>query len=313
MGNRYGKISLIPKDYSGAGPSQEKSLRDAGYARAPGTYAFFTPYRDTDKKYRTGIDENALYIRQIRDEKLRKLEYDKIKAKREDLELRVGFSLVPTSDFWRKDPFTGEERLLVVKMGNDDKVWDLEDAYQEIEFSWMAARPNVASSLEAYERGEVPSDTEYYVNNEDYENAVAYRKNKNLGDALVKLTGLPIEKRKKIGAFTEDTREEVVYNELMDLLKRTEIPKGTYSRRAPIDVFNMFVALGDDSLDVQSLVDQAFKHQIYREKKGGKVYEGEAFQFNSKEELIAHLLDTENQNDRLILEKKLKTKKLAAL
>jgi hypothetical protein len=69
----------------------------------------------------------------------------------------------------------------------------------------------------------------------------------------------------------------------------------------------------EDLLHIKDLVKQAVAHSVYRIKPNGKVYEGEFEIAKDEEDLIRFLADDDNQDELLVLEGKLKTKKLAAV
>jgi hypothetical protein len=121
---------------------------------------------------------------------------------------------------------------------------------------------------------------------------------------VARLLGLPV---------TEDTKEEVVYNLVDNILKQTEFKNGKYSGLNPIEVFNRFAEMKESLLHIKDLVKQAITHSIYRVKPNGKVYEGEFEVATDEEDLIKFLADDDNQDELLILEGKLKTKKLASV
>ena len=121
---------------------------------------------------------------------------------------------------------------------------------------------------------------------------------------VARLLGLPV---------TEETKEEVVYNQVDNVLKQTEFKNGKYSGLNPVEVFNRFANMKDDLLHIKDLVKQATAHSVYRIKPNGKVYEGEYEVAKDEEDLIRFLADDDNQDELLILEGKLKTKKLAAI
>lgn len=313
---KVGKISVIPKNFEGAFPTMEKSLRQRGLSRAPGTTRIFFPYKELNGKYRTGLDENAKSVLRIEDVNERKVEQARIVKLRKELEDATGLDLSPNSsyyDFTSKKPGA---HVQPVKLVDGDNIFNLEDHWQAITYNWLRADPRIASSLAAYERGEYPSDTQYYVNDEDVESALQYRKKKNSNDAIIKFDSWSLEKRRKVARLldlpvTEDTREEVVYNLVDSFLKASQVPNGVHKGMDPIRVFSVYANLKDDVLYIKDLVEQAIKHQVYKEKKGGRIYEGELEIFKDKEELIEHLLDERNQEDILELEKKLKIKKFA--
>jgi hypothetical protein len=316
---KIGKISVIPKDFSNAFPTMEKSLREKGLSRIPGTIAMKFPYRDLNGRYRTGLDENAPRILRITDENEKRAEQRRIKDLRKQLEEQTGMDLSPTSDYYN---YTSKKpsgaKVEGVKLADGENIFNLDDPWEAITFYWLSAHPTIASSLQAYERGEFPADTTYYVVNEDVEDQILYKKKKTANDAIIKFDSWSLEKRRKVARLldlpvTDDTKEGTVYNMVDEFLKSSQVTIGTHKGSDPISVFSVYANLRDDVLEIKDLVDQAFKNNIYKEKKGGRVYEGELEVFLNREELVNHLLDDGNQGDRLELEKKLKAKKLAKI
>jgi len=313
---KIGKISVIPKDYDGAFPTMEKSLRQRGMSRAPGTTKLMLPYKELSGKYRTGLDPNAKYILKIEDPSLRKLEQDRVATLRKKLEDLTGVDLSPTSEYYNYVSKRAGVHVEPIKLMDGENLFNLEDPWQYVTYCWLSVDPRIASSLAAYERGEYPHDTQYYVNDEDVESALQYRKKKTSNDAIIKFDSWSLEKRKKVARLLdlpvgEGTREEVVYNLVDSFLKTSQVSVGVHKGKDPVKVFTLYADLKDDILYVKDMVEQAFKHQIYKEKKGGRIYEGELEVYRDKEELIEHLMDENNQEDLLELEKKLKVKKLA--
>ncbi len=313
---KVGKISVISKNYDGGCPTMEKSLRQRNLSRSPGTVRMLFPYKELNGKYRTGLDENAKSILVIQDLNERKAEQARIMKIRGEIEEKIGVSLLPTSDFYNYTSKNPGPHVLPVKLIDGDNIFNLDNAMEAIAYYWLRSHPAVASSLAAYERGEYPSETQYYVNDEDVENTILYRKNKTANDAVIKFDSWSLEKRKKVARLfdlpiTDDTREEVVYNLMNATLKKAQIEHGSHKGQDPIKVFTLYANLKDDVIYIKDLVEQAFKHQIYKDKKGGRVYEGELERFKDKEQLIDHLLDENNQEDVMELEKKLKVKKFA--
>lgn len=312
---KIGKISEIPKEY-GNTISLQNSLRQNGYNRFPGASIMLLPYRQSDRSYRTGLDENARHIQLLPKGEIRDAEMKRVKELREKLEMALHTKLSPTSDYYN---FTSqaEPRVSHYKMQKNN-LFDLDDPIQAVTFAWLSVHPAVAPSLEAYHRGDVSSDTEFFVNDDEVESKMEYSKKKELNDAIGALGAMSLEKRKKIGRlmelpFTDDAKEAVVYNALDNLLHTQTMGDGQHKGSSPLRVFNMYLSLSADALDVRDIVEQALKDNVYRIKKGGKVYEGELLLWESKEALIEHLLDTKNQADRLELEKKLKIKKLSSV
>lgn len=317
---KIAKISVIQKDISrSAIDTQESSLRKQGYSRFPGTKRMLFPFKELDGKYRTGLDEDAAYLDNIPDPDIRKQEKERIKKERERLQKALDIDLSPYADFYKTHvtPKEGELKASGVQLTDGDNLFRLDIPLEAVSYAWLRVHPAIASSMAAYNRGDCPADTQFYVNDETYESTMTYNKKKSINEAVAKLNVMSLERRKKVGRLldlpiTEDTIEETVYNTIDTFLKEEEILFGAYKGSDPVRIFNSYVDLEDDVLDVRDLVEQAFKNQLYRIKKG-KVYEGELKVFEDKNELIDHLLDPENQNDRLALDKKLRVKKLASV
>jgi hypothetical protein len=147
---------------------------------------------------------------------------------------------------------------------------------------------------------------------------VIYKKKQLINKAIVKFDSMTPEKKKKVARLlglpvTEETKEEVVYNLVDNVLKQTEFKNGKYSGLSPVEVFNRFADMKDALLHIKDLVKQAILHSIYRAKPNGKIYEGEFEIAKDEDDLIRFLADDDNQDELLILEGKLKTKKLAAI
>lgn len=316
---KIGKINIIPKDFGNAFPTMEKSLRERGLSRMPGTVQMKFPYRDLNGRYRTGLDENASRIVRIEDENIRRAEQRRIRDLRKELEEKTGLDLSPTSDYYNyttKKPLGAKVEPL--KLRDGENIFNLDDPWQAITYYWVSAHPTIASSLQAYERGEYPADTQYYVVNEEVEDDILYRKKKTANDAIIKFDSWSLEKRRKVARLLDlpvgdDTKEGTVYNMVDTFLKSSQVTVGVHKGADPISIFASYANLKDDVLEIKDLVDQAFKHNIYKEKKGGRVYEGELEVFMNRDEMVDHFLDDNNQNDRLELERKLKAKKFARI
>lgn len=308
-----GKISIIKKDFDPKVQSFDNSLAMHGLQRAPGTYSLKFPYKENNGKYRTGLDPEASYIRRMTDKNLKEIEIARVTALRDRLQEELQIDLSPTSSYYNYNS-NATLKVSPYKLDNSDAVFDLSNPHQAITFAWLSVHPTIAPSYEAYASGSVSADTQWFVNDDDAETKIVYGKKKSLNSAIVKLDSLSLEKRKKIARlmglpYSNDSKEDTIYNGLDNLIRLDQMPSGTYKDRSPIDIFTTLVNLNSDVLDVSDLVEQAFRANIYRFNKG-KVFEGELEAWSSKNELIDHLLDTKNQNDRLALEKKIQLKNI---
>jgi hypothetical protein len=320
---KTGKISTIKREYNNSQlQTMDSGLAQKGMTRIPGTGVFRYPYKELDGKYRTGLDPDAAYIRRIKDDTERELEIERVTALRAKLENEIGdIDLGPRSKFWNYGLSLSPDdqtHVQAVKLMDGDNYFDLSNAFQEIAFSWLRVHPTIASSYQAWERGEYPADTQFYVVDDEIENAVIFKKKQLINKAIVKFDSMTPEKKRKVARLlglpvSEDSKEEVVYNLVDNVLKQTEFKNGKYSGLNPVEVFNRFADMKESLLHIKDLVKQAVAHSIYRIKPNGKVYEGEFEIAKDEEDLIKFLTDDDNQDELLTLEGKLKTKKLASV
>lgn len=320
---KIGKISTIKKEYGSTQlQTMQNGLAQRGMTRIPGTGVFKYPYKELDGQYRTGLDPNAAYIRRISDPTERELEVERVTAVRDRLQNALGgIDLGPRSSFWNYGLSTSPDDTLhvqSVKLLDGDNYFDFSIPLQELAFSWLRVHPTIASSYQAWERGEYPAETQFYVADEEIENAVLFKKKQLINKAIGKFENMTPEKRKKVARLlglpvTDDSKEELVYNQVDNLLKQTEFKNGKYQGLSPVEIFNRFADMKENLLHIKDLVKQAIQHSVYRVKPSGKVYEGEFEVASDEEELVKYLADDDHQDDLLTLEGKLKSKKLAAV
>jgi hypothetical protein len=321
--SKMGKISVIRRDYSSSGlQTMQSELSRHGMSRIPGTGVFKYPYKELDGKYRTGLDPKAAYINRIADPLERKLEIERIEKVLKRVKESFGdIDLGPRAPFWNhslsKSP-QDTTHVQPVKLLDGDNMFDLSNIYQEIAFSWLRVHPTIASSYQAWERGEYPADTQYYVADEEIEQAIIYRKKKVINEAITKFDQMTPEKKKKVArllglAVTDNTTEDVVYNLVDTLLKQNEFSSGKFQGLNTIEVFSRFADMKENLLHIRDLVKQAIGHSIYRIKPSGTVYEGEYEIAKDEDALVQFLIDENNQDELLVLEGKLKTKKLISV
>ncbi len=188
---KIGKISTLKKDYNNSQlQTMQGGLSLKGLTRIPGTGVFKYPYKELDGQYRTGLDPNAAYIRRIQDPLEREMETERVTELRKKLESALGdIDLGPRSSFWNYGLSTSSNDTLhvqPVKLVDGDNYFDLSIPLQELAFSWLRVHPTIASSYQAWERGEFPADTQFYVADDEIENAVLFKKKQLINKAIVK-------------------------------------------------------------------------------------------------------------------------------
>ena len=320
---KIGKISTLKKDYNNSQlQTMQGGLALKGMTRIPGTGVFKYPYKELDGQYRTGLDANAAYIRRIADSLEREMEIERVTELRKKLEAQLGdIDLGPRSSFWNYGLSTSADDSLhvqAVKLMDGDNYFDFSNPSQELAFAWLRVHPTIASSYQAWERGEYPADIQYYVADDEIENKVIFKKKQLINKAIIKFDDMTPEKKKKVARLlglpvSDDSKEEAVYNQVDNLLKQTEFKNGKYQGLNPIEVFNRFADMKENLLHIKDLVKQAVAHSVYRLKPNGKVYEGEFEIAKDEDELVKFLADDDNQDQLLILEGKLKGKKIASI
>ena len=319
---KTGKISTIKREYNSSQlQTMDSGLSQKGFTRIPGTGVFKYPYKELDGQYRTGLDPKASYIKRIQDPLERELETERVTELRDKLEAALSADLSPRSTFWNYGLSTSVDdsmHVQPVKLLDGDNYFDFTLPLQELAFSWLRVHPTIASSYQAWERGEFPADIQYYVADDDIENKVMFKKKQLINKAIVKFDSMTPEKKKKVARLlglpvSDDSKEETVYNQVDNLLKQTEFKNGKYQGLNPIEVFGRFADMKENLLHIKDLVKQAVAHSVYRAKPNGKIYEGEFEIATDEDDLVKFLADEDNQDQLLILEGKLKGKKIAAI
>ena len=320
---KTGKISTIKKEYNSSQlQTMQSGLAAKGMTRIPGTGVFKYPYKELDGQYRTGLDPNAAYIRRINDPLERDMEKERVTALRERLQDSLGgIDLGPRSQFWNYGLSTSTSDTMhvqPVKLIDGDNYFDMSVPLQELAFAWLRVHPTIASSYQAWERGEFPADVQFYVADDEIENAVIFKKKQLINKAIAKFDGMTPEKKRKVARLlglpvTEETKEEAVYNQVDNVLKQTEFKNGKYQGLSTVEVFNRFADMKENLLHIKDLVKQAIGHSVYRVKPNGRIYEGEFEVAADEDELVRYLADDDNQDALITLEQRLKSKKLAAV
>lgn len=314
---KSGKISSIKKEYNRNNGSLEASLAANGFSRFPGTGVRFVPYLETNGSYRTGLDTDATYLKKMKvsNPENYELEVKRIGALRKRLEDNLGIELGPRGDYYKNifnDRATIKAQIVRLKEG--DNMFDLADDFQTITYEWLRVHPLIASSQQAYERGDYPANTQFYVNDENLEEEIQHKKKLAVNKAIGTLESMGIEKRKKVARLlglpvSDNSKESFVYNLLDSTIKGAEIKAGDFKGGNAVDLFNKFSAMNDGLLSAKDLVDQAVRHSVYRVTKGGRITEGGQEIAKDKAELVEFLMDEANQDDLFALQEKLKMKK----
>ena len=213
---KIGKISTLKKEYNSTQlQTMQGGLAQKGMTRIPGTGVFKYPYKELDGQYRTGLNPEASYIRRIQDPTERELEVERVTALKAKLEGALNLDLGPRSQFWNSGLSHSqhdERHVQAVKLLDGDNYYDLDQPLQELAFSWLRVHPTIASSYQAWERGEYPADIQFYVVDDEIENAIVFKKKQIINKAIAKFDGMTPEKKRKVARLlglpvTDNTKE----------------------------------------------------------------------------------------------------------
>lgn len=313
------KINPIEKTYPANFRTFESSLAANGLNRWPGTNVPFIPKREADGRYRTGVDKEALYIKKLPMEE-QQAEYKVIDELLSELRKVFGNEIDfanPRSPVWNA---YGDKEIKAspVKFGIGSVILNPAiDPQDLINYCWLRVHPDIAKSLESSARNECPG-CRYYVENSESEARVLYARKKEINKAIAAFESLTPTKQKQVARLlglpiTDESGEEEIYNMIDTLLKKPEFDGGEFKNLNPVKKFTEMVRLSDDRLYVKDLIEQAFRHNIYRKDGNGKVLEGGNIISISKEELADYLVDDTHQKELMALEKSIQYKKIAAL
>lgn len=316
---RIGKISTIKKEYSRNTGSLESSLAMNGFQRFPGTGIRIVPAKSPNGKYITGLDYEKPYPKYMltMGQQELELEIERIKELREKLEAQSGLDLGPKSEYYSQIYNDNvQHKAQIVRLIEGDNIFNLEDdVFQAITFEWLRNHPLIASSWQAYEQGKYPSNTQFYVNDDNIEQEITFKKKTAMNKAISLLETLSLERRKKVARMlglpvTDNSKEMFVYNLLDSFLKQPEVRDGEYKGANPVKLFVELAEMKDKLLHVKDVIEQAITQSILRVK-AGRVYNGHEELAKSKEDYLAHLMKdkADNQEDLLALEKQLEHRK----
>lgn len=316
---RIGRIIPIKKEYSKASVSLEACLSEKGYTRFPGTSMKIEVAKETNGDYLTGLNPNALYIKRMKSTELKESEQKRVQALYDELVGMTKLDLDPQSPYYKdryNERLDKNARAQIVNLEDGENIFNLDDPYQAITFAWLRVHPLIASSYQAYERGEYPASTKFYVADDEIEAEITYRKSKAINDAIVILDKMSLEDRRKVARLLgkpvdDNTKEVFVYNMLDKYIKMGETTDGKYKGQNTVRVFTALANLDTKILGARDLIEQAVRLDVYREDRDGTIREGGIEIAKSSEDLAIDLLKTKNQDKLIALDEKVRAKKIA--
>lgn len=314
---RIGRILPIQKEYNKLSTSLDACLSSHGFTRFPGTHLKIGPAKAPNGDFITGLDPNAAYIRRMPKEAA-EIERKRVTDLRQDLEAQTGLDLSPRAPYYKEmfnDSLEQSARATYIMLKDEPNIFNLDNPYEAITWAWLCRHPLIASSYQAWERGEYPSSTKFYVADEDVEQEIAYKKHQEEAKAISMLESMSIEDRKKVARLLgkpvkDDTKETFVYNVLYKWIKQSEIGEGQYRGGNPITIFMNIAQLDSKILAIRDLIAQAISLDIYRKDPDGTLREGGHEIAKNESDYAIELCKSKNQDKVVVLSDKVSAKKL---
>ena len=223
-------ISTVENPVSDKHPSIHRSLKEMGRTRYPGTKVRLFPWRETDGRYRTGIDETALYIQKM-DKKEAEQEISRIRGWKEKLQSFYGdIDLSPRSEFFTKmtdNKMNTEERCPIAILKDGDNILNLDRKEDLIAYCYLRVHKWVAPSAEALLSGQY-ADAMFYIKDMDHEDEIIFKRKSEVNKAKQELEKLSSEKitiiAKQLGLpVTDSTKYSTVYRLLDDFISKADL------------------------------------------------------------------------------------------
>ena len=324
---KVAKILPIPKTADPNRKSTANSLLQKGFNRQPGAALTIMPIRLPDGRYLTGLDELAPHVLKIADKTAREIEQKIILERKERLEKQSGLDLNPRSFYYSKISSANPQSGIYTdeKSGTSTKVatmchlqdgenkFNFADPIQEITFLWVSLHPNIAPSLEDYKSGKVGPSVQFYVNDPDKEADIIYKENQTKDKAIIDLSAMSIDKRKKVARLiglliSDNDKESEVYNQLREFIQVGVVASGEFKGYKSVTLFNSIASLKDNILEGKSIIKDALSLGIYRAKHKA-IFEGENQISEDQDDLLKKLLSNAGQEDYLALQQKVANKR----
>lgn len=257
-----------------------------------GAREYCTPKIGPDTKIITGLDENALYILRMEDNKAKIDLQKKIKKEREELEKLLGLDLLPTSDYWNN---------FHIVLDDEEQSLDLSNPMDRLKEKFLVANGYVAPSMEDIENNENYHSTIFYLYREEEETTKSAQKSKLEDKAKAKLFLLNEENPSKLkivasyvlgfatnGEFSIDS----AYTKLREFIETTDKNK----KKINIETFLAAVEKTPEELQVKIILDKSIKKRIITHRQN--IYRrGEIIIGNSYDEALEYLLSAENSGE----------------
>lgn len=308
-----GKISTVQREVTDARVNGiQHSLKQKGLTMYPGSTVRIPPLKEIDGSYRTGLDEDAMYIRKMPLEE-QAIEKERVRELRKKIEeMYGGQDLGPRSKFY-SDMFNPrdmgtESRCPLAVLKDGDNVFNLDIKEQAVTYAYLRVQEReVAPSAESLLSGNY-SRCKFYVNDSDIEAERTFKQRSKINKAIGVLDSLSLEKQKQVSRViglpvVENTKPSVVYNVLDKYIKDSENPRSSNHS----DIFLKYTSMKDDNLVILDTLKQCLTHNVLRNS-GGNIMKGDTLIAPSEAEAAKYYANPKKQQEYLLLQEELKLK-----
>lgn len=286
--NNIRKITTVKRKSNAKGGSIRDSLLKEGLSRIPGARMLLTPWKEENGQYRTGLDEDGLYLRRLtpeqKESELKVIGMLKEKAK----DLFPGVDLSPRAPFYT-DIFKHYEKENVgktVRMKDGDNLFNLDKAYDLIAYAWLRVHPFVAPSGLLVNTGEY-SRCDYYVNDIDVEVETKFKMQTRIATAIASLSAMNPTRLRQIArqcgfAVTEVDKQEPIFVKMYEFINES---MGA-SKSNNLTLFESVNGLKQEALDIRDIMKRGFVYGVFKNFKQA-IYQGDTRVAANEDELLS--------------------------
>lgn len=257
-----------------------------------GAKEYCTPKVGPDGKVITGLDENALYILRMEDNKIKTELQKNIKKERESLERLLGVDLTPGSTYWND---------YYIILDDEEVDLDFSNPLDRVREKFLVANGYVAPSFEDIENDEKYHNTIFYLYREAEESSKSIQKTKQEDRAKYELFNMYEQNSAKLAivaqyllghALNADVKPDTAYTKLRDYIETTDKNK----KKINLASFLAAIEKSPEQMATKIILDKAIKKRIVAAR-GGIHRRGEVILGNSYDEALDYLLSVENSGE----------------
>lgn len=278
--------------------AQMLGLDKHGRSKFPNTFEVLQAARTPDGRWVTGLDEDAVSIRSIKDPELREKRSEEVKDLRLELERLTGIDLSSKSKYWETYFIKIIEKLAL----------NFDNPHDRVKYYVLLANRYAAPELEAKTDPDY-MHTKFYMHrseNEEGQKALKSReRDKAVSDLYLMYNNEP--KLKLIGKYIlgqkiKDTMSaDGVYNQLREHFLNDK--EGTVVRK-----FNEATSKTIEELTYKLIVDEAVAKHVIRIREG-YYQRGNATYGKSMKDVLKFLSSPENANEFISIREEVEEKR----